>query len=92
MDEIEELLKFIIQLKEEKDQCFLEFNGDLPRMVKEARVKRQQMSASMGSPNNRKKPTNIGKGVDMTATRMRGSDSVVLEAETAASYGSGARC
>ena len=41
MDEIEELLKFIIQLKEEKDQCFLEFNEDLPRMVKEARVKRQ---------------------------------------------------
>ena len=41
MDEIEELLKFIIQLKDEKDQCFLEFNDDLPRMVKEARVKRQ---------------------------------------------------
>lgn len=68
MDEIEELLKFIIQLKEEKDQCFLEFNDDLPRMVKEARVKRQQMSASMGSPNNRKKPTSIGKGIDINAT------------------------
>lgn len=39
-------------------------------MVKEARVKRQQMSASMGSPNNRKtqaKPATIGK-VDLAAT------------------------
>lgn len=41
MDEIEELMKFIIQLKDEKDICFREFNDDLPRMVKEARVKRQ---------------------------------------------------
>ena len=40
MDEIEELMRFIVQLKEEKDQCFKEFNDDLPRMVKEARVKR----------------------------------------------------
>lgn len=55
MDEIEELMKFIKQLKGEKDKCFLEFNDDLPRMVKEARLKRQQMSASMGSPDGRRK-------------------------------------
>ena len=40
MDEIEDLMKFIAQLKDEKDMCFSEFNADLPRMVKEARVKR----------------------------------------------------
>lgn len=54
MDEIEELMKFIVQLKEEKDQCFREFNDDLPRMVKEARLKRLQMSQGMSSPNARK--------------------------------------
>lgn len=71
MDEIEELMKFIVQLKDEKDECFREFNGDLPRMVKEARVKRQQMSASMGSPTGRKAQTTkagLGKNIDFGAT------------------------
>ena len=61
MDEIEELMKFIDQLKEEKNQCFKEFDSDLPRMVKEARIKRQQMSANMGSPNARTKKPGLNK-------------------------------
>lgn len=40
MDEIEDLMKYIIKLKDDKDSCFKEFNDDLPRMVKEARLKR----------------------------------------------------
>lgn len=39
-------------------------------MVKEARIKRQQISSGMGSPNSRKpgSKSNIGKGIDLTAT------------------------
>jgi len=40
MDEIDELQTFINDLKSERDICFKEFNLDLPRIVQEARVKR----------------------------------------------------
>ena len=70
MDDIEDLMKYIIKLKDEKDLCFKEFNDDLPRMVKEARLKRQQITSGMGSPNNRKPGSKAAttRGVDVNAT------------------------
>ena len=54
MDEIEELQKFIQDLQAERNECFKEFNDDLPRIVQEARIKRNNM-ADYNSPNARKK-------------------------------------
>ena len=40
MDDVDKLQKHINQLKGDKDQCFTEFDEDVPTPVKEARNKR----------------------------------------------------
>lgn len=60
MDEIEELQKYINELNAERNECFKEFNVELPRIVQEARIKRNQM-ADMSSPNSKMKKAQTAK-------------------------------
>jgi hypothetical protein len=45
LGEIEELLLDVRELKKEKDQCFGEFDEDIPRPVKEERAQRVAQEA-----------------------------------------------
>ena len=47
LDEIEELLVDVRELKKEKDTCFGEFDEDIPRPVKEERAQRIAHEASL---------------------------------------------
>ena len=60
MDEIDELQNYINDLNAERDVCFKEFNLDLPRIVQEARIKRNQM-ADFNSPNSKMKKAQTAK-------------------------------
>ena len=66
MDQIEELMTLIIKIKDDKDQCFKEFDPELPKMVKEARVKRLQISTEIKNPGSSKLNVTGINGSQMT--------------------------
>jgi len=78
MDEIDELQKYINDLNHERTECFKEFDVELPRVVQEARVKRNQM-ADFNSPNSKAKKAQTAKashnkGIDFPSDNNKPSD------------------
>lgn len=76
LDEIDELNGYINDLKQERDNCFLEFNEDIPRPVKEARIKRHNLN-EMGSPKSKRAQTakhTSSKLLDLDVTSNKPTD------------------